>query len=206
MALTHYAYIYTDPTSYEPFYVGKGQKYRAYAHMKLSNQRTNKRLKNRILKLVEQSKKPIITLIPTSSEELALMLEKGLIKIFGRKDLNKGTLYNFTDGGEGTTNFVRSEESNRKTSEKLKGIKRGPMSLEQKQKMIESKKRNYVPKIWMYKGDLQTKVKLEDIDNHLLNGWIKGTAKKHITKEYKEKLSLKATQQWQRIKGELKLA
>ena len=206
MALTHYAYIYTDPTSYEPFYVGKGQKYRAYAHMKLSNQRTNKRLKNRILKLVEQSKKPIITLIPTSSEELALMLEKGLIKIFGRKDLNKGTLYNFTDGGEGTTNFVRSEESNRKTSEKLKGIKRGPMSLEQKQKMIESKKRNYVPKIWMHKDDLQTKVKLEDIDNHLLNGWIKGIAGKHITKEYKEKLSLKATQQWQRIKGELKLA
>ena len=206
MALTHYAYIYTDPNNYEPFYVGKGQKRRAYAHMQLNSQRTNKRLKNRILKLVEQSKKPIITLIPTSSEELALMLEKGLIKIFGRKDLNKGTLYNFTDGGEGTTNFIRSEEAKRKTSEKLKGIKRGPMSLEQKQKMIESKKHNHVPKIWMHKGELQTKIKLEDIDNHLLNGWVKGITGKHITDDYRNKIRMKSIEQWAKVKGELKLA
>jgi hypothetical protein len=206
MSLTHYAYIYTDPNNYESFYVGKGQKYRAYVHMQLNSKRTNKRLKSRILKILNQSKKPIITLIPTSSEELALMLEKGLIKIFGRKDLSKGTLYNFTDGGEGTTNIIRSEEAKRKTSEKLKGIKRGPMSLEHKQKMIESKKRNHIPKVWMHKGDLQTKVKLDNIEKYLSEGWVKGISGKHITEAYKKKLSIKTTQQWKRIKGELKLA
>jgi len=121
MALTtYYAYIYADPDSYEPFYIGKGKQYRAYAHMQFNRKCVNKRFRNRLLKLVGQSKKPIITLMPTSSEKLALMLEKGLIKLLGRKDLNKGSLYNYTDGGEGTSNIIRSEEAKRKTSESLK--------------------------------------------------------------------------------------
>jgi hypothetical protein len=94
----------------------------------------------------------------------------------------------------------RSEESKRKTSEKLKGIKRGPMNAEQKQKMIESKKLSHVPKIWMHKDGIQTKIKLEDVELKLSEGWIRGRNNKHITEAYKAKMRDGALAQWQRVK------
>lgn len=50
----------------------------------------------------------------------ALTLEKILIGIYGRKDLNTGSLTNMTDGGEGTINI--SNETRLKISRAKKGI------------------------------------------------------------------------------------
>ena len=46
-----------------------------------------------------------------------------LIYEYGRKDLGKGTLINFTDGGEGTPGIKRSQEYILKLSERQKGEK-----------------------------------------------------------------------------------
>jgi len=97
-------------------------------------------------------------------------------------------------------NLKHSDEHKRKISESIKGIVRGPMSQEHKQKMIDSKKKKWVPKIWMNRDGIQTKVKIEEVENFLKNGWQKGTNKKHLTEEYKKVLSEKTKQQWQKVK------
>ena len=96
-----------------------------------------------------------------------------------------------------------SEEHKQRISNtlKLKGIIRGPMSVEHKEKMIASKKARYVPKIWMNKNGIQNKVVYEKIDEYLLNGWTKGTSKKHLTEEYSEKMKNIALLQWKKLKA-----
>jgi hypothetical protein len=92
-----------------------------------------------------------------------------------------------------------SEEHKQRISQKLKGIIRGPMSEEAKQKMIASKKASHVPKIWMYKGDKETKVVYDKINTFLSDGWTKGVLKeKRFNSQYKEKQSQKARLQWKK--------
>ena len=80
MALTQYAYIYTDPRDYTPFYVGKGTGYRANVHVS-SRGSHNLYIRTKLKSLSNKALSPIITKIETSTEEFALMLEQGLIKI-----------------------------------------------------------------------------------------------------------------------------
>lgn len=55
--------------------------------------------------------------------EEACLKEKEFIALYGRKDLGKGTLINFTDGGEGTPGIKRSEDYILKMSQRQKGEK-----------------------------------------------------------------------------------
>ena len=68
-------------------------------------------------------------------------------------------------------------------------------------KMISSKKANHVPKIWMTKDGIQTKVIYENINDYLLNGWTKGTSRKHLTEDYSRKMKQNAIKQWQELKS-----
>lgn len=43
--------------------------------------------------------------------------EKELIKLYGRKDLNNGSLVNMTDGGEGTINLIMSDDAKKRISD-----------------------------------------------------------------------------------------
>lgn len=110
----YYVYIYLDPRKlgqyhysdicllYEPFYVGKGKndRYKIYI-------RRNNSLKNKINKIKQSGLEPIILkLYENLSEEQSFNFEKKLICQIGRKDLNCGTLLNFTDGGEGTSGYI----------------------------------------------------------------------------------------------------
>ena len=70
----------------------------------------------------------------------ACRVEKGLIKNFGRKDLNTGTLVNMTEGGEGGAahkGYLHSEEAKQKMSNAKTGRK---LSEETKKKMSETRK------------------------------------------------------------------
>ena len=102
-----YAYLRKDRT---PYYIGKGCRDRIYS----SNITINK----------PKDKSRIIFLKQNLTEEEAFKHEIYMISVFGRKDLGTGILHNKTDGGEGSSGIVRSEECKKKISKSNKGKKR----------------------------------------------------------------------------------
>ena len=89
-----YAYLREDKT---PYYIGKGSRKRAYTRSK------------RDIK-PPKDKSRIILLKQNLTEEEAFKHEKYMIAVFGRIDLGTGILHNKTDGGEGVSGIVITEE------------------------------------------------------------------------------------------------
>jgi hypothetical protein len=130
-----YAYLRKNRT---PYYVGKGIKDRAYSKWKNVKP--------------PRDKSRIIFLKQNLTEQEAFKHERYMIGVFGRKDLGTGILYNRTDGGEGSSGAVKSDETKRKISEKMKNpseetrrkkseVKKGKsFSEEHKRKLSEVKK------------------------------------------------------------------
>jgi hypothetical protein len=116
-----YAYLREDRT---PYYIGKGEGNRAY----------NKHQKGIS---VPKDKSRVIFLKQNLNEEESFKHEIYMIAVLGRKDLGTGILRNRTNGGEGASGMVRSEEYKRKISESKKGKSH---SEETKRKISESKK------------------------------------------------------------------
>jgi hypothetical protein len=83
-----------------PYYVGKGREERAYTNVG----HTVNRPKSKHMIIVQH----------WESEEKALEMEKWWISFWGRMDLHTGCLRNRTEGGEGTSGFVHSEEAKEK--------------------------------------------------------------------------------------------
>ena len=81
-----------------PYYAGKGCERRAYRKHRIGNPPPDDRI--------------ILQYHP--SEKEAFEAEIFLIEYFGRKNLGNGCLWNLTDGGEGASGFVRSEEAKAK--------------------------------------------------------------------------------------------
>jgi hypothetical protein len=52
----------------------------------------------------------------------------------------------------------------------------------------------------MHKDGIQTKIRLEEVELKLSEGWVRGTAKKHINEAYKDKLRASALAQWKKVK------
>ena len=122
-----YAYLREDRT---PYYIGKGSGRRVYSN------------KGRPCK--KPTKDKIIFLKQNLTEEEAFKHEIYMIAVFGRIDLGTGILHNMTNGGEGGSGRVLSEETRRKLSDANRG-KNHPnygktTSLETKAKMSASKK------------------------------------------------------------------
>jgi len=99
-----YAYLRKDGT---PYYIGKGSGNRAY---KNDGRPCGKPINERILIL----KNNLI-------EEEAFRHEIYMIDVFGRKDLGTGILHNRTNGGEGSSGVIRSDDVKKRISDSLKG-------------------------------------------------------------------------------------
>jgi len=103
-----YTYIYYDPSrENEPIYVGKGNKNRAYQHLKRIDRHP---FVQRLQSMQKNNVKPVIKIINALDESHAFLLEECLIDILGRKDLGKGTLLNLTDGGEGPSGYIHTDD------------------------------------------------------------------------------------------------
>jgi hypothetical protein len=125
-----YAYLREDKT---PYYIGKGKGNRLYK-------------KGSRVFAPPKDKSRIIFLKQNLTEEEAFKHEIYMIDVFGRKDLGTGILYNRTDGGDGVSGAIRSDETRKRMSEAKIG-ENHPMygktlSEETKIKMSEAQKGN----------------------------------------------------------------
>lgn len=107
-------FIYGDyELDYEPFYVGKGIsdriKQTLYDKSPFKKNKINK-LKSLDIEILS------IKLIENLSNSESIDKEIELISLIGRRDKNKGTLVNMTDGGDGRLSSPHSEETKKKIS------------------------------------------------------------------------------------------
>lgn len=93
----------------EPFYIGIGKfEKRAY----------EKRYRNEFWhNIVNKTIYEVEILFDNLTWEEAVIKEKEFIKLYGRKNLGLGTLTNMTDGGEGTLNYIYTENHRKKIGE-----------------------------------------------------------------------------------------
>jgi len=115
-----YAYVYFDPRDDAPFYVGKGQGYRARKHL---HQATNRGVANRISTLRAAGLFPRIETYPCADEPAAFELERRLIARYGRQ-CEGGTLCNVLEAGDrsgGMLGRKHSDETKAKIRAALSG-------------------------------------------------------------------------------------
>jgi len=100
-----YVYVYIDPRTSEPFYVGKGSGDRDKYHIWNVSTHPNVELRTIIQDLQAIGQHPIIHRVLEAVDEFdAFWEEKRLIQCHGRRDIETGSLCNKTPGGEGFGN------------------------------------------------------------------------------------------------------
>ena len=99
-----YAYLREDRT---PYYIGKGKGNRAYI-----------RRQRRVSPPIDRNR--IILLKQNLTEAEAFRHEIYMIAVYGRKDLGTGILWNNTNGGEGCSGSIYSEDARKKISDAAK--------------------------------------------------------------------------------------
>lgn len=111
-----YVYIYRDLDG-TSIYVGKGKGSRWRDHYK-----ANTALGHKLRKVEKKYNKSLFPeIVFAIDENHAFFLEECLIGIFGRKDMKTGTLFNFTNGGDGPSGVVPSKETRIKMGNSRRG-------------------------------------------------------------------------------------
>lgn len=114
-----YVYKHIRLDTNEPFYIGIGNKKNYGRAFELREDKRN----NMWCSIFRKTPIQVEIVLDGLSKDEASEKEKYYIKLYGRKDLNTGLLCNMTDGGDGTWNCKRSEETKKLLSEQKKGDK-----------------------------------------------------------------------------------
>lgn len=190
-----YAWLRVDGP---PYYIGKGQRKRAW-RKSLKGVRGPK----------DESR--VLILKQSLSENEAFRHEIYMINVFGRKDLGTGILHNRTNGGEGSSGRVCLPSTKKKIStmrKKVGGTRYGPHSEETKRKLSESHKGKKLSEATRKKisesgkgrvlGDL-SKQKLRDARAKQSPP----TLGQKRTPEQRERMRQGALNRWARSRGEI---
>ena len=158
----YYIYAYLRKSNNTPYYIGKGTKDRAW-----------KKTKQDVI--VAPGDKTKIVIMESNLTELgAFALERFYIRWYGRKDNGTGILMNRTDGGEGASGRILSDQSKQKMREKaiqlgikppnLKGYKHSEETLAKRRgrKQSEETKRKRSESMKGRKQSEETKRKISE--------------------------------------------
>lgn len=129
----HYVYCLIDPRNGLPFYIGKGKDDRMYDHEKIVSKgivpnnnsflfRKIKKIKNKGLSIIYKK------IYENLDDKSALAIEIDEIKKIGRNNIGRGPLCNLTDGGEGNSGKIISEETKLKMSITAKERLKNPVN------------------------------------------------------------------------------
>jgi NUMOD3 motif len=134
-----YVYLIRDPSNFEPIYFGKGQGDRMLKHWKniLCGKPYNSvKLYNRLTSIFRSGyQAPIYEkLLECEDEKACFLLERFMINTIGRE-----TLCNLTDGGEGPSGWIHSEEIRERLRISHLGQSR-PLTEVTRKKMSDAKK------------------------------------------------------------------
>lgn len=163
----YYVYIYIDPFTNIPFYVGVGKNNRLWFHLKDAKckqhpTRGNKHKFYKIKQILNTGKEPIIyKLYENLSKEHALKLEIYLILLIGRIDLGTGSLTNLTNGGDFIINYKWTDEAKNKLSIKRKGclnVMYNKHHTKESKEIMSIKSKNYYSK--MTEDQLKTRLSI----------------------------------------------
>jgi len=118
--MKYYVYAYLDSKLEEnisfdditftlrPIYIGKGKNNRMLDHFK-DRKRFNTYFYNKLNKMILEENTPmVIKLKEFDNEQDAIKMEIDLIRFLGKKK-NGGLLYNITDGGDGVSGYVYTD-------------------------------------------------------------------------------------------------
>jgi hypothetical protein len=129
MKNNYYIYLHIKLSTGEPFYVGKGKDNRAFVKRNRSIHWRN---------IVNKYDYDIIFIKEDLTEDEAFIQELYWINRIGRKDINKGPLVNFTDGGEGSS----GRPMNDNTKEILLKINTGRTTSVKQKEIVGSRYKN----------------------------------------------------------------
>ena len=120
-----YVYVIFRPWNLRPCYVGKGRGDRYLQHERAGTKHYNRRLVNIFVKARRLGlEAPVAKTREGLTDAEAIRTEIALIAAIGRGGRN--WLVNLTDGGDGTSGHVPSQETREKKRRALKGRKRPP--------------------------------------------------------------------------------
>lgn len=130
-----YLYRHIRLDTNEPFYIGISKSNSDYKRANSKLQRSD--FWKNITSITEYE---VEILLESDDYEFIKQKEIEFIKLYGRRDLNLGTLTNLTDGGEGNLGIIVTEEQRKLRSENSKGAKNhfyGKTHTEESKKLIK---------------------------------------------------------------------
>lgn len=193
----YYVYQLRRSDQSHPFYIGKGKGQRASqhffpCHLKEVN------LKNSIIKSsMAQGVEILIEFIQECmNEESAFALERYLISKYGRRDNGTGVLANHTEGGEGTSGRILSEEEKQASSLRMMGNKSFTGLKHKESSKLKIANANS-KRVWSEESRLKmskskTGQRLSDEARAAISEKLKSRPRQTMTKESIEKIRQKA--------------